>query len=101
MNRSNSGLAAGRYTSGLWIGGRPGSGSMSGCKPLPTTANTTKVAPDQTTGRQRGDSSRPVGKYKGRKHATIATAPKYGRNRNDAYRPPGRNPGAVTSAYRA
>jgi hypothetical protein len=40
---------------------------------LPTTAKTRKPIPNQTTGRQRGESSRPVGKYSGRKIVKIVT----------------------------
>jgi hypothetical protein len=66
------GLASGRNTTGLGTGARPGSSTSGpGDKALPATARTRKPIPDQTTGRQRGESSRPVGKYSGRKITKI------------------------------
>jgi hypothetical protein len=40
---------------------------------LPATAKARKPIPDQSTGRQRGESSRPVGKYSGKKIVKIVT----------------------------
>jgi hypothetical protein len=76
----------------------PDTSKVSGSSPLPTMAKTMKAAPDQATSRQRGDSSRPVGKYSGR---SISRIQEVGAKANPparaTTRPPGSEPGAVTS----
>ena len=61
-------------------------------------AKTTKPIPNHTTGRQRGESSRPVGKYSGRKMAKMATMGAKVQPNYAPYRPPGSDPGALISA---
>src|SRR5512132_1377400 len=99
ISRSSHRVQATGTPTGLSTTPSPDTSTTSGCRPLPTRANTMNPTPDPATTRQRGDSSRPVGNSSG---SSTTTSVKNGANHNvpakATHTPPGSDPGAVTSA---